>query len=213
MGIAMSFTMSLVGSLHGNIASGHFTVPGFISSFLVSFVIATIIAIAIGFIVPMKKINDNLEAKHNLKKGEFKTLLIESLVSDLIYTPLICLVMTIVSISLFALPNSRKGFEQELEGKKQALAGVEAQLEHETDGAKIGELKASQGELTGQIKGMEADGGPTFGRQFAKSFPVGLILDFVVALIVIMIIEPKFQKKAFQKFIPNYGEDIDADMV
>lgn len=85
MGVTLSFFLSLTGVL----SSGQFTIPGFLINFLISFVISLII----GFLVPMKKVNDSLDAKLGLKPHTLKTRLFESLISDLIYTPLITLCM------------------------------------------------------------------------------------------------------------------------
>lgn len=85
MGVTLSFFLSLTGVL----SSGQFTIPGFLINFLISFVISLII----GFLVPMKKVNDSLDAKLGLQPYTLKTRLFESLISDLIYTPLITLCM------------------------------------------------------------------------------------------------------------------------
>lgn len=85
MGVTLSFFLSLTGVL----SSGQFTLPGFLINFLISFVISLII----GFLVPMKKVNDSLGAKLGLAPHTLKTRLFESLISDLIYTPVITLVM------------------------------------------------------------------------------------------------------------------------
>ena len=83
MGVTLSFFLSLTGLL----ASGHFTVPGFIVSFLAS----TVISLVIGFLIPVKKLGDKAAGK--MKRG-FGRACVESLVSDLIYTPVITLCMT-----------------------------------------------------------------------------------------------------------------------
>lgn len=85
MGITLSFFLSLVGTLSG----GHFTVPSWLLSFLISLVISLII----GFIVPMKPVLDKADAKAGLKPGTLPARFLESLISDLIYTPLISLCM------------------------------------------------------------------------------------------------------------------------
>lgn len=85
MGVTLSFFLSLTGIL----SSGKFTVPGF----LISFVVSLIISLIIGFLVPMKKVNDSLDARLGLKPHTLKTRLFESLISDLIYTPIITLIM------------------------------------------------------------------------------------------------------------------------
>lgn len=85
MGVTLSFFLSLV----GNLTSGHFTIMGFVTSFILSLIISLII----GFSVPMKKVTDSLDNKLGLKPGRLNTHLFESLVSDLIYTPIITLAM------------------------------------------------------------------------------------------------------------------------
>ncbi|MBR1476725.1 MAG: hypothetical protein IJ608_02040 [Lachnospiraceae bacterium] len=85
MGVTLSFCLSLV----GNLTSGHFTVLGF----LISFAASTIVSLIIGFFVPLKKLTDDFTRKHNLEQGKLKTRCVESLISDLIYTPVITLLM------------------------------------------------------------------------------------------------------------------------
>ncbi len=86
MGISMSFCLSLTGVL----SSGHFTIPAFLSSFIIS----TIISLIIGFFVPMKKVSDTAVEKAGLTPHTLKARLLESLISDLIYTPVLTLCMT-----------------------------------------------------------------------------------------------------------------------
>ncbi len=108
MGIAMSITMSVVGALLGAITavkqSGAPFIAAFLPSFLASIVITLILAIAIGLIVPMKKVNDGIE-KATKAKG-FGLHFIQSLVSDLIYTPFIGLVMAFFSTAVFVIPKN-----------------------------------------------------------------------------------------------------------
>ncbi|WP_051688586.1 hypothetical protein [Butyrivibrio sp. AE2032] len=85
MGIAMSFCLSLVGTL----TSGHFTPIGFV----ISFVISSIISLLIGFIIPMGKVSEGARAKAKLERGSIKARLLETFISDLIYTPVITLAM------------------------------------------------------------------------------------------------------------------------
>ena len=93
MGVTMSFFLSLV----GNLTSGHFTVPGF----LISFVVSTVISLIIGFIVPIKKISDGACGKAHLEPGSIKARLLDSVISDLIYTPFITLAM--VTLAYFTI--------------------------------------------------------------------------------------------------------------
>ena len=92
MGITISFFLSLIGML----SSGHFTIPGFIMNFLVSLVISLLI----GFLVPMKKLSDGLTAKCGLKPRSLLTHLLESLVSDLLYTPIITFAMVFLNYKI-----------------------------------------------------------------------------------------------------------------
>ena len=94
MGVTLSFCLSLVGNLMGakNSPSG-FSVPGF----LISFVVSTIISLIIGFLVPMKKVNDSVCGKMNLQPGQMSTRLMESLISDIIYTPIMTFIMVLLA--------------------------------------------------------------------------------------------------------------------
>lgn len=175
MGITMSVVMSVVGSTIGalkgtNSALSNIPVeqaPSFMAIFMsnllpslcVSLLITVIIAIAIGFIIPMKKINDNIESKMN--KDGFVLHLVQSIVSDLIYTPFISLVMSFVSTVLFVIPKSPAPLP--------------------------------------------------FVPVFLGSFISSVFIEFVIALVVIMIVEPIFRNAAFTKYIPNYGHKTSGD--
>lgn len=85
MGITLSFFLSLVGTL----SSGHFTVP----SWLMSFAISTVISIIIGLLVPMNKVMNAVDRKAGLQPGSLPARFLDSLISDLIYTPILTLCM------------------------------------------------------------------------------------------------------------------------
>ena len=87
MGIAMSFFLSLTGT----ISSGHFTVP----SWLISFVISGLISMVIGIAVPMKTVNDKVVGVFKLPPFSFAGRCLESFVSDLIYTPIMSFCMVL----------------------------------------------------------------------------------------------------------------------
>lgn len=89
MSILMGVTLSFCLSLAGNLTSGHFTPIGFLASFAVS----TVISLIIGFLVPIKKLGDGASRALKLKERSIPARLVESLVSDLIYTPVITLAM------------------------------------------------------------------------------------------------------------------------
>ena len=97
MGVLMSFSLSLV----GNIVSGHFSIPGFITSFIISLVIS----VMLGFVVRIGQINQNVGRRFDLQPGTIKTRIVESLISDLIYTPLLTFIMVAYSVSM-AIKNS-----------------------------------------------------------------------------------------------------------
>ncbi len=165
MGIAMSITMSVVGSLLGAItavkSSGAPFIAAFLPSLLASIVITMIIAIGLGFLIPMKKLNDGIE--NATKTKGFVLHLLQSLASDLIYTPVIGIVMAFFSTAVFVIP-------------KNPNLSMDMFV-------------------------------PVSMGNFAKSF----LPEFIIALIVIIIIEPIIQKAAFKKYIPNYGQIVEGD--
>ena len=95
MGVTMSFCMSLI----GNITSGHFTPVGFISSFIIS----TLICLIICLFVPIGSIGKAACRKCGLEEGSNGARCLESLIADLIFTP----VMTLAMIT-FAYNMSKK---------------------------------------------------------------------------------------------------------
>ena len=92
MGVTLSFFLSLTGQL----SSGHFEVPGFLLSFGVSLLVSLII----GFLVPMKKVNDSLDRKLGLAPRSLGTRFFEALVSDIIYTPIITFIMVFMNYKI-----------------------------------------------------------------------------------------------------------------
>ena len=94
MSVLMGFTMSLCLSLLGTGMSGHFTVSAWLFSFGVSFVISLII----GFIVPMKKVSDAACNKAGIIPESFKGNLLSSLISNVIYTPVITIAMVVLMV-------------------------------------------------------------------------------------------------------------------
>lgn len=94
MNVLMGFTMSLVLSLVGTLSGGHFTVPGWLMSFGISFVISLVI----GFLVPIKLLGDKACGKFKINPMSFKGTLVSACVSDLIYTPLITIIMVVTML-------------------------------------------------------------------------------------------------------------------
>ena len=100
MAILMSFSLSLTGNLMAEHPPEMPTIAiviGFLECFALSFVIS----FAIGLIVPIPKVNAALARKFHLQPRTPKAHFIESLASNLIYTPLITTVM--VTFVYFAL--------------------------------------------------------------------------------------------------------------
>ena len=93
MNILMSGTMSVVLSLFGTLTSGQFTWMGFLSSVVISFIVAFLI----GLLIPSKKITADFDQKHGIDPNSTKGRLVNTLISDLIYTPILTLVMVFVA--------------------------------------------------------------------------------------------------------------------
>lgn len=91
MGVSMSFVLSLVGTLTG----GHFSIP----SWIVSFAISLLISLLIGFVVPIKKVGDLLCVKCKVEPASMKGNLVSGIASDLIYTPIITIIMVVFMLS------------------------------------------------------------------------------------------------------------------
>jgi len=90
MAITLSLFLSLTGNLVGMVQSGRFDTIGFILSFVAS----TIISLIIGFIVPMGRLHQwSVEKYGPGLMGRY----IESLISDLIYTPLMTTLMVLMA--------------------------------------------------------------------------------------------------------------------
>ncbi len=92
MGILMSFCLALVGTL----TSGHFTPVGF----LISFVVSTIASLLIGFLVPVGKVSAGICKKCQLAPETLPNRIVSTLISDIIYTPIITLVMTALAYKM-----------------------------------------------------------------------------------------------------------------
>ena len=91
MGVSLSFFLSLTGLL----ASGHFE----LKAWLVSFGASAILSLLIGFFVPVRKIALSVCGRCGLHERTLPFHCMDSLVSDLIYTPLITLLM--VALAFF----------------------------------------------------------------------------------------------------------------
>ena len=55
--------------------------------------VSSVISLLIGFIIPMGKVSEGARIKAGLERGSIKARLLETLISDLIYTPVITIAM------------------------------------------------------------------------------------------------------------------------
>ena len=90
MNLLMALSLSFALSLYGNLSSGHFRFPAFLLSFLLS----AVISFVIGLLVPMPKLEQKICGKVGADPRSAGGNAVMSLVSDLIYTPVITLAMT-----------------------------------------------------------------------------------------------------------------------
>ncbi len=86
MGVSLSFCLSLLGNLTS--ADGFKPI-----AFIASFIVSTIISLLIGFLIPMRKIESGAVKAMNLNERSLPASIISSLISDIIYTPVITLAM------------------------------------------------------------------------------------------------------------------------
>lgn len=94
MSLFMGITLSIFLSLTGLLQSGQsFTFLDFLLNFGISFVISMVI----GFIVPMKKVGESAVRGAKLRPGSWGARFLESLISDLIYTPVITVAMVTIA--------------------------------------------------------------------------------------------------------------------
>lgn len=160
MGLTMSVIMSIVGSTMGIMearakAANIENLPPFVvmllPSLLVSLVVTSVIAVSLSFFIPMKTISEGIEKSTKAKGIGLR--IMQAFASDILYTPLISLVMAFVSTIFFS--------------KVPASHVIPAAL-----------------------------------GSFIKSFPI----EFVLALVAILLIEPVLKKTAVKKYVPRRGE-------
>ena len=96
MALTMSVFLSVVGTVHGLSASPEPVPPmGYVFGILKGFAVSFVISIVIGLIIPMGRISRSISEKAG--RGTIRARFLDSLVSNLIYTPLITLVMAAIS--------------------------------------------------------------------------------------------------------------------
>ncbi len=89
MGLAMSFTLTLTGL----VSAGQFTLRSFLLNFIISFTISFVL----GQIIPIRKITTSVMDKMQLKPGTLKARLMEALISDVSYTPIMTFIMVFIA--------------------------------------------------------------------------------------------------------------------
>ncbi len=168
MGLAMSFALSVV----GNILSDRFSFPIFFITLFASFIISVLIGLA----VPMRRIGQ--AATKNMKQGSIGARALESLISDLIYTPVITLTMICIVRKLVPVFAGMAAKQSE----KLALGSSEGK-----EAMELAYLEKSQEAL---------DNLPPFAIMFFSS----LALCFVIAYVLIFFLQPLFLKMLLKRF-------------
>jgi hypothetical protein len=122
MSIMMGITLSLCLSFIGTFSSGNFTPVEFLKSFLESLAIS----IVIGCFVPMKLLEDKACEKAGITGKPFACRALGSLISDLIYTPIITICM--VTINFVKIPAAHRPPYILMLGKSMLISLVVAYL-------------------------------------------------------------------------------------
>ena len=126
MSIYMGVTLSLCLSLVGTLTSGHFTVP----ALLTGFVVGMVISIALGFVIPVKKLTDAVCEKLEVEENTGAGRCISALVSDVLYTPVITLAMVILAQQTHDdVKTLAKEYVNEEKGVKTAKEAIEGALD------------------------------------------------------------------------------------
>lgn len=86
MSLFMGIAMGLVFTLFAQIKNGQIMPIGIIVGILISMVISVVL----GMIIPIKKLYDSANKKLNITEEGLKMGMVNSLISDLIFTPLNC---------------------------------------------------------------------------------------------------------------------------
>ncbi|SEK28751.1 hypothetical protein [Ruminococcus albus] len=122
MSIMMGITLSLCLSFVGTFTSGNFTPVAFMKSFLESLVISLVI----GYLVPMKLLEDKACEKAGITGKHLPCRALGSLISDLIYTPIITIFM--VTINFVKIPAEHRPTYIIMLGKSMLISFVVAYL-------------------------------------------------------------------------------------
>lgn len=205
MGILMALTMSFFASLAGTLCSGHFTVV----SWLTSFALSAVVSVLIGLIIKMKNVSDAIVSKLKLVDGKLPAKLINSLVSTIIFTPLMVLAVT----SILSFPQANKGIDNAIAGKQKEIddttnqiATVEQEISSISPSSpayagkkqQLGGLSGKKEGLTNAIKEIES-GRPKFLPMYLRSLGISMIVVYIASFIF----QPIYLKLTFK----HYGID------
>ncbi len=93
MSVSLSFVLSLVGNLLGTRQNGRFS----IHSWLIFFAASTIVSLVLGLIIPINRAAEGASRGLKLKEKSIPARIVETLVADIIYTPLINFLMIFIA--------------------------------------------------------------------------------------------------------------------
>lgn len=99
MSLMMGGVLSVALTIFGNLTSGHFVMPGSLISIAIGIVLSFGISQLISTFINIKTTTDKVISKFNIK-GEMPTKLMSTLVSDLIFTPIITVCLVSFSIGM-----------------------------------------------------------------------------------------------------------------
>ena len=198
MTIAMGITLSIVLSTFNVLMSGRFTIP----MFLISILISCTISLAIGLIIPTKKISDKAVEKINNKfvKAAVGNFIVSACYSLIITTVLVFVMMGMANMNITRQQAELQG---NLDGLTDIVAAQEIELSNEEAGSeKFIELTASINEKKGQAEGIRQQiAGMDTGRPNAvKQLPKSLVSSLLISWIIGMIVQPIYLKLAFKKY-------------
>ena len=93
MSVSLSFVLSLVGNLLGTRQNGRFSVH----SWLIFFAASTIVSLVLGLIIPISRAAVGTSRALKLKEKSIPARIVETLIADIIYTPLITFLMVFIA--------------------------------------------------------------------------------------------------------------------
>ncbi len=93
MGLLMGVSLSFILTLTGLLSSGTFTISAFLSNFLISLLISTLVT----KVIPLRKITSSFTDKLHLKQGTFSYRIFDTLISDLLMSPLMTFIMVFLA--------------------------------------------------------------------------------------------------------------------